>query len=138
MHDVKTLQKGTFLDTTGLFANNIEMVRYVQALYKESERAGLDLSFAIEDGRIRVHTDREAAFYHKAAQEKAVRKIYREHRRLLRVNRNALEDEDKRSYDRFVARSAIYQQSVRSAGRMKIEVKVSCPINMQMPNPFNR
>ena len=127
--DVSTLDKGMWItpeeceDHSGKRRGTQEYAFALQSLreyiYRESARNGRPLSCGIKGDGVLVHTDSEAALYHKALNNQAVAAVYRSGRRLAAtVDRTQLTDAEKVSYDRSVLVASLRSHQVRRVGNI--------------------
>ncbi len=127
--DVRSLQKGSFItveeleDVTGLKKHQPEYVWALQTLrewiYRESKRNGYPLSCGIEGDQIHIHTDSEAAEYHRRLHYEAIGRMKRSSRRMVEtVTRSGLTEAEQRQYDREVALAALRCQRIRQVGQL--------------------
>ena len=132
--DIQALNKGDYItpteceDITGLSRNDTQYQFRMQAIrewvYRESKRNGLPLSCGIVNGGLKIHTDAEAAEYHRQMQYEAIAKVRRSARRMVEtVNRSKLTDGQAQSYDREVALAAMRCQSLRNVGKLPADEK---------------
>jgi len=127
--DVSTLDKGMWItpeeceDHSGKHRGTQEYAFALQSLreyiYRESARNGRPLSCGIRGDGVLIHTESEAALYHKALNDQAVAAVRRSGRRLqATVDRSQLTDAEKASYDRSLLVAVVRSQQVRKVGNI--------------------
>lgn len=136
--DVSTLDKGMFItpeeceDHCGKKRGSREYQFALQSLreyiYRESMRDGRPLSCGIKGDGVMIHTDSEAAEYHRAMNDQAVSALRRSSRRLAgTVDRSQLSAGEQSNYDRAVAVAAMRCQMIRKAGRLVAKEQKQLP-----------